>query len=179
MKFKRFGFMLLVVLLLGFVGAASAAEKVIFTDGLEDIDAEANVPKGWVVFSNNNGDYGSASKDIVRSGSLSWFMDDPSSTASLGIRSPKIPAEAGKIYRAASYVFVLSGTANLYIEFWDADGTRLGPQSTKNTVRNEWEEIFVTKEAPAGTKFVSLILYSQQTNTGAHYFDDVTIMEID
>ena len=71
MKFKRFGFMLLVVLLLGFVGAASAAEKVIFTDGLEDIDAEANVPKGWVVFSNNNGDYGSASKDIVRSGSLS------------------------------------------------------------------------------------------------------------
>jgi hypothetical protein len=179
MKFKSIGLVLFVVFVLGFVGVVSAAEKVIFTDGLETIDAETKLPQGWVVFSHNNGDSGSASKDLVRSGSLSWLMDDPNADVSLGIRSPLVPAEAGKLYKGACYAFVLSGTANLYIEFWDAEGTRLGPQSTKNNVRGEWEEVAITKEAPAGTKFVSVILYSQKTNAGVQYFDDVFIVEID
>jgi hypothetical protein len=179
MKLQRIGLVLLVVLLLGSVGAASAAEKVIFTDGLEKIDPVTKLPQGWTIFSQNNGDAGSPSADIVRSGKYSWFMDDPDNTVSLGIRSPRIPAEAGKLYRASAYVYTMAVTTNVYIEFWDAAGKRIVAEAVKQSVRNDWEELSITKEAPAGTASVSVILYSQQLNKGVQYFDDVTIVQLD
>ena len=69
MKFKRFG---------SVVGRIAVArrrhplKKVIFTDGLKI--STPKLPCLKAGFLSNNGDYGSAPKDIVRSGSLSWRM---------------------------------------------------------------------------------------------------------
>lgn len=110
------------------------------------------------------------------SGTYSMKLVDTSATGSVGAESDKIDVAAGESYRASGLVHVATGTAFLFVRFWDASNTLLDSKySTVSTPTGVWTPISITATAPAGTVKASLLLYSGSTTITTAYFDDVSL----
>ncbi|WP_193556300.1 FIMAH domain-containing protein [Paenibacillus ginsengarvi] len=110
------------------------------------------------------------------SGSYSLRLDDNSATASLGIESDKVPITAGTTYSASAMFQVERGSLAIYLQFFNAAGTRVGNTSASvNPTAGAWVKESVTGTAPADAVTASVLLYSASTVQGAGYFDDVRL----
>ncbi|WP_214626267.1 immunoglobulin-like domain-containing protein [Paenibacillus agaridevorans] len=108
-------------------------------------------------------------------GNYSLRLQDTSSTAALGMESDQIEAGEGLHYTASSELFIESSSAAIYMRFYDGNGIRLHQASASSSVRNKWQTLQVADTAPAGTKYVSVLLYIGASNVGTSYFDDVKL----
>ncbi|MFC5471191.1 OmpL47-type beta-barrel domain-containing protein [Cohnella suwonensis] len=118
-----------------------------------------------------------SSQERKRSGQFSAKLNDPSATAGIGLRSLRMKVTPGVKYDADVFVYVESGTFNLFLEFWDAANNSLPIVNTGSTIRNEWSQIRSSGIAPPTAAYATVRLYSGGGNQGIAYFDDARFAE--
>ncbi|NJD03013.1 MAG: hypothetical protein FIA99_10565 [Ruminiclostridium sp.] len=129
-------------------------------------------PLEWEFDLANGTDSGYLSSTRAYSGSYSVCLDDSSASTGIPLRSPYLVATAGTTYTGSSYIFNESGAGWFYLEFWDANKTRLAETHAVSSGTGSWQKYTVTATAPANTVAVTLLFYSSSANTGKSYFDD-------
>ncbi|WP_409342378.1 carbohydrate binding domain-containing protein [Paenibacillus sp. MBLB4367] len=118
----------------------------------------------------------SVSSDTSHSGTNSLKIVDTSNTSSVGIQSDYMAATAGKTYYAYAWANIASGSADLYIRFYNSSKTLLSSAFlSKSGPVNQWSLINTSATAPTGTAYVAVLLYSNNASTGTVYWDDVLI----
>jgi hypothetical protein len=108
-------------------------------------------------------------------GKYSLRVDDQKTSISLGLRSAQIPATVGMIYTATADVYVETGMAQFYLEFWNNSGQRIDTVLINETAIGEWRKVSVMKQAPVGTTYVTLLVYGGLANVGVSYYDNITL----
>lgn len=106
-----------------------------------------------------------------------WFANDDN-TNSLGVRSPKLPAEPGEIYYTeAWWLGEDENNGMIYLEFWNDQDQRIegGISIFRCSGAGEWTRGGGTARAPEGTVAVTVLLYSGVAMTTEGYFDDVVL----
>lgn len=146
-------------------------------DFSQGADAEG-VPLHWTRFARSDeaGFYLSDAQASI--GGQSLYIFDRSSARGSGIRSARVPATAGERFLAEVDALAVRGNLTLYMDFLDARGTRV--QAVFNSVPQnpDWQSLVVQGQAPEGTAYVTLILYSSVSNEGEGYFDNVRLYNI-
>ncbi|NQX60154.1 carbohydrate binding domain-containing protein [Paenibacillus qinlingensis] len=160
--------LLFIVSLASMVFSASAADMLITNYSFES---------GTVNWTQAYGTSGmTASSEQAYTGTQSAKIVDTSTTANLGLESGKLDATAGTTYLAYAKVFVVSGSVDLYLRFWNSSGTVVGNGiTTVSAPANQWTTTQVKYTAPANTAKVSVLLYSGIASTSTAYWDDVLI----
>lgn len=162
--------LLIMVLLASFIPIlqANAADMLVPNYSFES---------GLTSWTQNFGSGGiSVSSAKSRTGTNSVKIVDASGTASYGIQSDYMAAAAGKTYYAYAWANIESGSADLYIRFYNSSKTLLTSAFiSKSSPANEWSLIQTSAAAPAGTAYAAVLLYSNAGNTGTAYWDDIMI----
>jgi hypothetical protein len=142
----------------------------------EDLDGQ-NFPLNWVPSYTTSMVTSSTAESF--NGAKSIKISDISSSLNTGARSHSINnVTVGRIYQVTSMCYVESGSAYLYLEFWDSQNTRIGVHSESNTETGKWEKIKVSGTAPANTAYITVLVYSSVGNIGTSYFDCINLSEL-
>ncbi|RKN84945.1 carbohydrate binding domain-containing protein [Paenibacillus ginsengarvi] len=157
----------LALMLCSFPAAVFASDMV-----FENADFE-NGLTGWTDRFGSGGIMSSA--EYRYSGTRSVKIADTSTTSQYGLESNKQPATAGTTYLVYAKAYILSGSANLYIRFWDSADQVIDSKFTSSSTPNQWLTMKTVMKAPANTAYVTALLYSNKTNTGTVYWDDAAI----
>lgn len=134
-------------------------------------------PTDWEPFNAASRDHIASADDAAHSGDRSVRIADQSTT-SVGLRSSRLPIEAGTVYEGSVQVLVEKGRASVYLEFWDEAGSRVSSSFQETRYLGDWHEVRVSGEAPDGAAHASLLLYSPQSNRGTAWFDDAAIDQV-
>src|SRR5690606_7693855 len=102
------------------VPIGSAAESLVLTNPGFEMGEEL---PGWSIFSGTAENFQLSRQ--AHSGNYSLQLLDPSSEQAIGLRSDPVAIEPGATYVATAWIRTDSGIAQLYLEFWDAAGTRI------------------------------------------------------
>lgn len=152
-----------------------AQREALVTQDFEGL-ADGELPAGWSV------DYGRGEQmrvtaDEAHGGRASLFVLDESDTRSVGLRSPKIPAEPGSDYFVeAWWLAAPENNGAVYIEFWDQnDRIDGGVRSFACAGRGEWVRAGGVMRAPEGAVAVTTLVYLGSTTVGEGHFDDVVL----
>lgn len=129
--------------------------------------------EGWSIFSGTP-DLSSQ----ARTGEYSLRLDDPSSEQAIGLRSEPIAIQPGALYNASVWIRTEGGTAQLYLEFWDAGGTRIDVVFDGASGAT-WRSIRLERRAPADAVAATLLLYGHRGNVGVAHFDDAELVRVD
>lgn len=127
--------------------------------------------------------YGSAQRmtvvaDPKFSGASSLKIDDNSAQSSFGMESDKFPVVPGKSYTVETRVRVDSGSAAVYLRFYNAAGIQLDQVSKgQGVTQGLWQTVTATMVAPPGAVKATVILYSSSVSVGVMYFDDVSLSD--
>ncbi|WP_127581572.1 Vgb family protein [Paenibacillus koleovorans] len=117
-----------------------------------------------------------ASSNHAYSGTLSAKIEDNAAGTAYGIESDYLPALAGTTYVTYARAYIESGAADLYLRFWNSSKTYLGTTYvTSSAPANQWTYLKTSGVAPAGTAYVTAMLYSNGANIGTVYWDEVFI----
>ncbi|TLS52038.1 hypothetical protein FE782_11715 [Paenibacillus antri] len=135
--------------------------------------AEGNIP-GWKQTYGKSGFTVTEDRSFI--GEKSLYVEDLDSR-NYGMQSVYLPAQAGKSYSVTTNTYVLEGTSMIYLQFHkgDANRTRIGHKSMGESVVNEWRPLTASLTAPAGTEYVSVLLYSGVSTTAKAFFDNVVL----
>jgi hypothetical protein len=144
--------------------------EVLFLSDLE-VYEDGSLPEGWSSFSGSP----TISSEKAFSGKHSIKLDDPSTTGSAGLRTPKVAVKEGVLYTAYSRYFNESGNAMIYFEFWDGGNNRIKYTTAKCDAIGQWGTVTASYIAPAGAKYATLLVYSDTKNVGVSYHDDLMI----
>jgi outer membrane protein assembly factor BamB len=113
------------------------------------------------------------------SGRYSLKVDEHSDSLNGGAYSVTIPAQPGERFRSEAFVKVEQGTAVLFMQFVNAEGThhsyakswQSGPTSGK------WVKAIVEGTVPEGAVGVRMLPYSGAAGACLCYFDDITMVK--
>lgn len=144
-----------------------AADPVLGNGGFENVTS--GKPDQWTTSGTVNSD-----TYQVHNGTYSVKLTDPSSSASVLVRSAKMPVLPTKEYEATVYSYNTQGESMLYMEFWDANDTLISIVYQTNSTLNTWTQLVINAKAPAGAVTASVRLFSLPANFGTSYFDDAT-----
>lgn len=158
-----------------FAPPVQVRREELLTEGFEEV-AVGELPAEWSV------DYGApaqmrASAEQAHEGRQALWLSDQDGVQSLGLRSPKIPAEPGVEYFAeAWWLGEPDNHAAIYLEFWNEEG-RIdgGVRAFTCPGTGEWTRGGGTMRAPEGTVAATVLIYSGTTTTAEGYFDDVVL----
>lgn len=147
--------------------------------GFESADG-SSLPVDWTIAAGSGS--ATVSADDAHSGSKSLKIVDTSATASYSVKSIRLPAAPGSEYEASVWVKSVSGSAQLYLEFWrssvgHASDARVGVQFVSSSSPT-WNQLTVTGTAPAGTDYLVVMMYSHASNTGTSYYDDASVRQV-
>ena len=146
----------------------------IFEEGFEDADVGA-LPEGWSVDFGEDTDV-AVSDTPVRGGERSVRIVDSSQEKATGLRSPKIPIEPDEVYYISGWWFGKQGdNCSIYLEFWDAEGTRIDAHSFGCAGTGGWAYRTGSAVAPADAVAATMLLYSSSTVLTDGHFDDVSL----
>ncbi|MBI5380436.1 MAG: carbohydrate binding domain-containing protein [Opitutae bacterium] len=109
--------------------------------------------------------------------SRSLMLVDSSASLGGGAQSNQITnVTAGASYTATAMVYVESGSATFYLQYFDSNDAVLSgsPAAAVVSTTGSWQQATVTGVAPVNTAYARLLCYSAQANVGTAYFDTVT-----
>lgn len=156
----------LIALLLPLVLIApmTASANVLINPGFEAPTSHGQLPPGWVTFAGQMGEHMWIESGGAPGGGHVLVVNT-GGTRNAGLRSEPVPAAPGEVYKASAQVYARPGNRPaLYLDFWNANKQRIGSKSVSASTTNLWQTLNVSLEAPPGTEWVSIILYS---NAGA------------
>jgi len=154
-----------------------AAEIELLTNPGFEIQEPGSYAPGWQRFQGTLGTHlkFETHPHPVYEGDWSFAIYDNSSSNGYGLRSSFFPASPGQKYTASVMAMTeQNGQAYLYLDYTDVDGKRIKDRSVY-TECPDWEKLTVTMEAPEGTAFVSIILYTKVAPTGIARFDNASL----
>jgi len=155
--------------------AKAATEIELLTNPGFEIQEPGSMAPGWQVFQGSFGNQLVFENHPVYEGNWSFAIHDTSPNDGYGIRSSFFPASPGQVYKASVMAMTeKNGLAYLHLDFTDADGNRVKDKAVF-TPNSNWEKLTATMEAPEGTAFVSIILYSKVNITGIARFDNASL----
>lgn len=157
--------------------SCEAQDNLLENSSFEALDATKAAPAGWTAWADPN--YAVYTLADARSGVACVAITDPSEKVSQGLRSPRVPIEAGKRYRASAWTRIESGprpAAALYLEYW-AGNTRVENKSVSTSDAPDWRELTLSVAAPEGATHATVLVYSASVSIGRAYFDDLTLVE--
>ncbi len=164
----------------GLHGTAAGAEQafqVIWEESFEKGDpANPGFPPGWTVFA--SAEKTARSTEEACTGDYSLRMDDNTDVANIGLRSPYVPAAPGKKYAASAWVLAKDGSVVVYLEFWDAAMTRIGTKiaTLQAQTQDIWQQAVIKEmEAPANSKYATVLVLGGKASIGLYYFDDIQL----
>lgn len=149
-------------------------ETLLANGGFESVTG--GMPDGWTPIV--GGSHYGVSTTTVWEGTYSARLSDPSAGFGIGLRSAQVPAAEGELLKADIAVYAESGSAFVYLEYWNASNQRIGVRTAGNTATGAWERLRLELEAPSGTAYATLLLYSSIPNTGTAYFDDAQLVSV-
>lgn len=156
---------------------ALQAQELLPNGGFESLGTNG-IPSQWRTWMNNPPPKGcsfAVAASPVHEGAQSLKLVDTLTNNSFGIESMPVAAEAGKTYKASAAIFTESGSLNIYIQFFDAAGKRIGAKAAGPKATGAWEVVSVELAAPAGTASVNMLCYSANVTTAVGYFDSASI----
>ena len=110
--------------------------------------------------------------------SLKIIDDDNNGVAAT--ESVRLIAQGGKSYRATIDCYgVGSATGQLYLQFFDRTGTRIGVPFANSVGHDQWSRITVEGVAPIGTAYATIMAVSHKAQVGVLYFDNASYREAD
>jgi len=150
---------------------AGTSGTTVVNPGFEQVSG--TMPVGWTRVTGTV----SSSTEVVHSGERSVLLEDPTTTGAAGLRSSHVPVTAGATCTAEVAVYNAAGEASstLYLEFWNASGTRVATKTVGTRERDAWVTITCTATAPAETATATILVYRDQAGTGSAYFDDAVL----
>lgn len=92
--------------------------------------------------------------------------------ASSGLRSASVEVTGGETYEASVWMLVTAGSPDLYLEFWNAAGSRVQVSTTKAVTASNWQPLSVRAVAPTSAVRASVLVYSSSVNAGEAVADD-------
>ncbi|WP_046767311.1 carbohydrate binding domain-containing protein [Jiangella alkaliphila] len=111
----------------------------------------------------------------AHTGTRSLRVENASGTA-VGVRTPRLPAVPGSQYTATSWVYTESGEpATMFLEFFNASGTRIGYEFVAPAANSTWEDASVSALAPAGAATLDVLIYGAVAAEGVSFHDDVVL----
>lgn len=144
----------------------------------EPLAGDGTIP-GWTPFA--NGAWMSLVREHATDGEWALKVSDANTKQSVGMRSAPVPVTPGAQYAVLADVYLESGSAMLYLEFWDAQGKRI--ESALKTASASGTEravqMVVENTAPAEAVTVTVLLYCSMTNAGVAYFDNIYLEKWD
>jgi hypothetical protein len=134
-------------------------------------------PDNWQAWTGGVTGAGTRSLTRAKFGTYSHKLADSSSTSGYGLQTVRMSASADKGYVASTWVYVVTGRFDLYLEFYNAlsGGQRVGVGVKSSTTTGTWEYLDLTMIGPQGTVAVDLLVYSSTGNTGTGYFDGAEV----
>ncbi|WP_158289613.1 heparinase II/III domain-containing protein [Paenibacillus flagellatus] len=178
---KTIGLLVVAGLLAGLLPSAAWADPAsdepaaaIANGGFEQV--AGGKPAGWTGL-NPTSVYESV-YEPVHGGAYAVKLTDGSAQAGNGVRSSRVAASPGSVYKASAYGMNPSGGSQLYLEFWNAADARIGVQIGTLPTGPQWKPLDVVGEAPPGTAYATMLLYQHQGNVGVAYFDDASLTEL-
>ncbi|HHW32509.1 MAG TPA: hypothetical protein GXX20_12710 [Clostridiaceae bacterium] len=120
----------------------------------------------------------SVSDEKAYTGSKSLKLEDNTNGKAIGGRTVGIPIKAGYDYIAEAKFFGTTGKADIYIEFMNDKDVRIDYKITSLPATSQWATISVRGTAPGDAVAAKILLYSNQSNVGTLYFDDVCLYEV-
>lgn len=159
--------------------SSHAATNLIENASFETLGAEGEVPHGWIHFAGEFGDHLWVEESDAADGKHVLVIHTRGER-NAGLRSEPASASPGQVFKAT--VKVLTTADNrpaLFLDYWDANKQRIIHQSLNPSGSGQWETLEATLEAPAGTEWVSIILYSNAgQSAGRVVWDDATLVEV-
>lgn len=144
----------------------------------ETLDPDTSRPAGWTAWADPN--YAVFTLADARTGVACVAITDDSPTVSQGLRSPRIPIEAGAAYEARGWVKIEraenAGFA-IYLEFWQGP-TRLANKAISTPRAADWTELAVRLDAPEGATEATVLVYGGSVAVGRAYFDDLSLRRL-
>ena len=135
------------------------------------------LPEGWVLkYGPPAGvDWG---EGHAHTGSRAVHIIDQSQEDSVGLRGPTSAVSPGqRVWATVWYRTDHATPASVYLEYWDANGKRMG-DSTKSfavKVASKWTQTRISHLVPQGATHLTPLLYSWSTGTCDGYFDDLAL----
>jgi len=169
------GIALLLLGLMNFGVVGLAASKQLLSNPGFEVQKEGELPPGWQKF--GLGELGQElcfEQGSAYDGEWEFIIRDESATVGYGLRSEVLPAEPGQVYRASVMGKADTGRGMLYLDFWGASRTRIAHRAAYIS-SSDWTRTEVSLEAPEGTHWVSVILYSSSTDVSVAHFDNASL----
>jgi len=162
------------------------SEKRVLQNGdFEKASVNSSIPN-WSYFASMDANQSivlSAEHTYLDSATSVKFVDN--SPASMGIISDSIDIEGGKTYGVTLKAYIVkeqlekSGTAQVYLYFYDADGKQISATSKNtSTPTDKWTELYLEAVAPSNTATAKVMLYSGGATVGTVYYDDILFEEV-
>lgn len=152
--------------------SASASTNLLLNPGFEEVSN--GKPAHWTAFSPASEPQFSASQEHVRSGDWALRIDDPTTTG-IGVRSNHVQVTAGQEYEASVHMYLLGGMFSIYLEYWNAAGTRVWAEFRQSSTLERWHYVDLRGTAPDDAVTATVLLYSPATRQGVGHFDDVSL----
>lgn len=154
--------------------AAAGIPLAIANSSFEEPVSGTSIP-GWTQTFGSGGI--AVSNEYASHGNSSLKLTDSSTTSSIGAESVKLSGIVpGESYVASGRVYVVSGTASIYVRFYNSSGTLLTSSSKSiSSPVNEWSFVSVAATAPANTTQASVLLYSSVSGVATAYFDQIAL----
>lgn len=138
-------------------------------------DGPGNLASSWTIWGGGEGTRALAVDTRAHAGRRSGYLEDRSGKNSIGWESAPIPVDSGQTYRFSAYTLILSGTLELYLQFFDAGGKRIGVKTAKCPVGEGWRVNRVQDRAPDGSQTCRLLFYSSAAGTVEAWCDDAAL----
>jgi len=148
--------------------------RIILTESFEDYTG--GIPNGWSVWSaaDDKTAY-SMSTAKASDGERSLLITTDGEGKRGALVSPKIAVDEGGLYMASADVMVISGRWQLYLQYYDKDGVRIGVKTAGILNTGKWKTLTVAETAPEGVVYMSVLLYNVYGYPGTAYYDNVII----
>ncbi|NSW54668.1 MAG: carbohydrate binding domain-containing protein [Armatimonadetes bacterium] len=157
--------------------SCAAQDNLLENPSFEVLDETTARPAGWTAWAEPN--YAVYTLADARTGVACVAITDLSEKVSQGLRSPRVPIEPGRQYRASAWARIESGPkpgAALYLEYW-AGGTRVENKSVSISDAPDWRMLSLSVTAPEGATHATVLVYSGSVSVGRAYFDDLALVE--
>ena len=152
----------------------SFAAAPLFEEDFESMGETGKVPGDWRHFTAVRTVAPDA--EFVHGGRFALKLVDEDGKQAVGLRSPRIPVEAGRRYVATCWYRGEKGNNQaVYLEFWNTAGKRVDATSFGCLGRGTWRRVVARAVAPEGSAGLTVHFNSYSTNKATGWFDDLAV----
>ena len=101
--------------------------------------------------------------------------------AFMNVISDLVPIEAGAAYTVAARTWIENGSADMYIRFFDANGSYMSKQAwtITSTPNDVWFDHYIPAIAPEGAVYAAILFAGSPSKNYSYFVDDIKLLRGD